>query len=103
MEVEHYILTSIVIILTSLNFRTRNVLNMISQNITADKKESYYSSEADPLIQQDDPLVIRITLLKQRTCCKVISFSGTIHLLDPRVLSYWLIGPGLHRRVLVLQ
>jgi hypothetical protein len=39
MEIEHYILTSIVIILTSLNYRTRNVLNMISQNITADKKE----------------------------------------------------------------
>jgi hypothetical protein len=39
MGVEHYILASIAIVLTSLNYRTRNVLNMISQNITADKKE----------------------------------------------------------------
>lgn len=39
MRIEHYIITSFVIILTSVSFRIRDVLNNISKSITEDKKE----------------------------------------------------------------
>lgn len=39
MRIEHYIIASIAVILTSLSFRTRNVLNNISKTIIEDKKE----------------------------------------------------------------
>lgn len=39
MRIEHYIIASIAVILTSLSFRTRDVLNNISRTITEDKKE----------------------------------------------------------------
>lgn len=39
MRIEHLIIASITVILTSLSFRTRNVLNNISKTIIEDKKE----------------------------------------------------------------